>query len=428
MDKLEKFLNKFLAPVAMFMNKSKFFSTLAEAFMQITPITLGAAVLMIVGNFPVPGWKEHLEKIGLYAHFTAVQGATLNALSIFVAFNFAYIYAKKSEYNPLPAGLLSVASFFIVMPQILIINGNPIEAFQTTYTGGTGLLVAILVAYITSLLYVFFNRKNIVVKLPDSVPTNVTESLRPSILSGLIFIIFFLIRLAFAYIPFLRGDIFTFISSLIQAPLQQLTANAGALIIIFTLANLLWFFGIHPNMIYGVVTPLFLANGLANQEAYAQNKALPFLLFSIISLVIGNGFGGQGSTYGLVIAMIRSKSQRYKELFKLCVVPSIFNINEPLVFGMPIMMNPLFFFPMVLSPALMGGTAILAYKLIDLSKFNPFIIMPWTTPSIIKMFLCGGVKLFLVGLVIIVVNYFLWLPFFKIADDREVKEEKGIAA
>lgn len=427
MERLEKFLNKFLAPVAMFMSNNKFFSALAEAFMRITPITLGAAVLMIIGNFPVPGWKEYLESIGLYAHFTAVQGATLNALSIFVAFNFAYTYAKKSNYNPLSAGLLAVASFFIVMPQSVITADGPVEAFKTIYTGGTGLLVAIVVAYISALLYVQLNRKNVVVKLPDSVPTNVTESLSPSILAGVIFIVFFLIRLAFAYIPFLRGDIFTFIGSLIQAPLQQLTANAGALIIIFTLANLLWFFGIHPNMIYGVVTPLLLANSLANQEAYAQNQALPFLLFGIISLVVGNGFGGQGSTYGLVIAMVRAKSQRYQELFKLCVIPSIFNINEPLVFGMPIMMNPLFFFPMVLSPALMGGTAILGAKLIDLKNFNPMVMMPWTTPSIITMFLRGGLKLFLIGLVIIVLNYLLWMPFFKIADDRAVKEEQGSA-
>lgn len=443
MKKLENFLNKYLSPVAIFMNNSMFFGSLSEAFMRITPITLGAAVLMIIGNFPVVSWVDWLKEIGIYDEFVAAQGATLNALSLFIAFNFAYIYVKKTAYNPLSAGLLSVASFMILMPQFyqipvlektvsefpaeaVVTGSNTLQAFSINYTGGTGLIVAIMVAWFVALLYVLFNKKNLVVKLPDSVPPNVAESLSPSILSGIIFAIIFIIRLLFRFAPFFNqyGNIFAFISTLIQTPLQNFMSSPISLIVIFMLANLLWFFGIHPNMIYGVIMPIMAANNLANQNAYVAGETLPFLLMTVLGLALGNAFGGQGSTYGLVIAMTRARSARYKELFKLSVIPSIFNINEPLIFGMPIMMNPVFFFPMVLVPLVMGITAWLLTVILDLSKLNPMIQLPWTTPGIIVTAFQGGVKYAIIGVALIIVSTLVWYPFFKVADNNAFAAEQ----
>ncbi len=110
----------------------------------------------------------------------------------------------------------------------------------------------------------------------------------------------------------------------------------GWIIAIYTLANLLWFFGIHPNMIYGIVMPILMANGILNQNAYKAGHALPYLTMAVLMIALGNAFGGQGTTIGLIISMFRAKSQRYKEMLKLASVPALFNINEPLIFGMPI--------------------------------------------------------------------------------------------
>lgn len=442
MEKLEAFLNKFLGPIANWMNNSKFFSSLSEAFMRTTPITLGAAVLMIIGNFPIPAWNAFIDNAGLRVHFDSVIGATINAISIFVVFNFAYVYAKKEKQNPLSAGLLAVGSFFILMPQKIMVPvlenavtefpGTAVvtattntEAFQTLYTGGTGLLVAILVGYIVARLYVFFNQKNFVVKMPDSVPPNVAESLSPSFLSGAIFIFFFLVRVGFSFTPF--GSIFSFVFSMIQAPLQALTGAPITIILIFTIANMLWFFGIHPNMVYGVVSPMLLANGMANMNAYREGLPLPFLLASVIAYVCGNSFGGQGSTYGLVVSMFTAKSQRYKQLLKLAGPPSIFNVNEPLVFGAPLMLNPIFFIPMALSPALMGGSAWLLVHVLNFNELNPLLQLPWTTPAPILMALQGGWKYLIIFGVAFALNLILWFPFFKIADNRAVAEEQAYA-
>ncbi|EFF61917.1 PTS system, lactose/cellobiose family IIC component [Enterococcus faecium PC4.1] len=204
MEALEKFLNKFIGPIAQKMNGSKFFSALAEAFMRTTPITLGVALLMIIGNFPIPQWIEFLSKTGMTVHFNAALGATINLLSVYVTFNFAFIYSKKDGYDPLPAGLLAVGSFFILMPQVVqtytleqavtefpahavVTASNNVEAFASQYTGGTGLFVAIIVGYFTAVLYGFLIRKNLTIKMPDTVPSNVSESLSPAILSGVCF-------------------------------------------------------------------------------------------------------------------------------------------------------------------------------------------------------------------------------------------------
>lgn len=434
MKYLEQFLNKFIVPVAEFMNGSQFFSTLSEAFMRLTAITLGGAVILLIGNFPIPAWLTFLETSGIAAHIAAAQNATMNALALFVAFNFAYVYTKKSKLEPLSASLIAVAAFLILMPQTYSIvdpaktatEVTGLTAFGTMYTGATGIIVAILIAWLTSYLYVFLNRKNIVVKLPASVPPNVSESLRPSILAGIILIVVVLIRMIFEYVPVLNHyeNIFNFIGALVQVPLQGMVSSPISLIIIAVFTNLLWFFGIHPNMVYGVTVPLLMANAVANQNAFLEGAELPYLMATVISYVVGNAFGGQGQTLGLVIAMSRAKSERYKELFKLSSIPSIFNINEPLIFGMPIMMNPIFFLPMMFVPIITGVGALLLVKLLFFTELNPMIMLPWTTPGIFASLLSGGWKYAVIALVTLLLSVVVWYPFFMIADKKAVEVEK----
>lgn len=443
MDTLEKFLNKFLGPVANWMSQSKFFSALSEAFMRTTPVTLGAAVLMIIGNFPIPAWMAWIESSGMKVHFDSVIGGTINAISLFVVFNFAYIYSRNEKQNPLSAGLLAVGSFLILMPQkievptletaVTTFPGKAVvtgiesqEAFGTFFTGGTGLMVAIFVGWLVGFLFVWLNRKNLTIKMPDTVPTNVAESLSPALISGVIFTLFFVIRVAFSFTPF--NSIFYFIYGIIQLPLQTLTSSPIAIIIIFTAANILWFFGIHPNMVYGVVMPMLLANGTANMNAFKDGQPLPFLLMGVIAQVCGNGFGGQGGTYGLVVAMFTAKSDRYRSLRKLAGPPIIFNVNEPLIFGMPLMLNPIFFIPMAIGPLVMGSSAWLMVKLLNFTELNPLISLPWTTPAPILMALQGGWKYAVIFLVAFALNILLWFPFFKVADKQALIDEQAVKA
>lgn len=430
MKNLQKFLNKFIAPIAKWMSHNLFFSSLAEAFMRITPITLGGALVLLIGNFPIPAWMQFLQKVGWATHFSAAQNATMNVLALFVVFNFAYVYAEKCKYNPLPAGLLAISGFLILMPQdymakMLGTNGKltKLTAFSTNYVGASGIVVAILVGWLIGWFYVFLNKKHLVIKLPSSVPPNVAESLQPSLIAGAVLILMTIIRGLFAYTPF--NDIFDFVTKIIQVPLQGFTASPISLIAIFTLANLLWFFGIHPNMIYGIVMPILMANGILNQNAYKAGHALPYLTMAVLMIALGNAFGGQGTTIGLIISMFRAKSQRYKEMLKLASVPALFNINEPLIFGMPIMLNPTFFIPMVVTPIIIGVVTWVLIPVINIAHiFNPMIMLPWTTPGIIAGFINGGFPLLLIAIVVVVISTLMWYPFFKIADNQAYKEEQ----
>ncbi|MFC0233867.1 PTS sugar transporter subunit IIC [Vagococcus entomophilus] len=447
MKNMEKFIDQFFGPIALYMNKSPFFRALTEAFMKITPVTLGASILMIIGFFPIPAWQNWLVSVGVYNDFVAVQNATINALGLFLAYTFAYSYVKINapKYNPLIAGVLSLSGFMILVPQQFMLfnvkeqltqypaqatieSVSTLNAFSSDYIGASGIIVAMFVGYLVARVYIYLNKKHFVIKLPESVPTNVSESLSPTFIAGVIMIIAFCLRLFFKFAPFFSrfGNIFSFITGVIQIPLQDLVGSPLSLILILSLANFFWYFGIHPQVVYSVITPIVMANSVANITAYTSGQPVPYLMFAVVGVACGTGFGGQGATMGLVISMITAKSKRYKEMFKLTAAPSIFNINEPLIFGMPIIMNPIFFIPMAIGPLLMGGIAWAMTSLIDLTKYNPTISFPWTTPALINMIFRGGIPLLLVGMVCLFVSILIWYPFFKVADKKALQEESGI--
>lgn len=449
MKNMEKFIDKVFGPIAMYMNKSPFFKALTDAFIRMTPLTLGASILMIIGFFPITGWQNWIKSVGIYDDFVAVQNASINALGLFLAFTFAYCYVKinAKEYNSLIAGLLSLASFMIMIPQKYVLYNvsgvgaqlpakgtvqsvADLNAFSTDYIGASGILVAIIIGYLVARLYIFLNRKHLVIQLPESVPANVSESLSPTFIAGIIMIVVFALRLVFKFVPFLShyGNIFAFITGVIQTPLQNIVGSPLSLILILSLANLFWYFGIHPQVVYSVVTPIVIANSTANFVAYTSGKPLPYLLFAIVGIACSTGFGGQGATLGLVISMIRAKSQRYKEMFKLASIPAIFNINEPLIFGMPIILNPIFFIPMAIGPLVMGLAAWGMTKLLDFSNYNPTVAFPWTTPALVTMFFRGGLSLLVIGLVCVLISVIIWYPFFMVADKKAVEEETLLAA
>lgn len=449
MGNMEKFIDTVFGPIAMYMNKSPFFKSLTDAFIRMTPLTLGASILMVIGFFPITAWQKWIQSVGIYDDFVAVQNASINALGLFLAFTFAYCFVKinAAKYNPLVAGLLSLASFMIMIPQKYVLYNvtgvgtklpvkatvqsvADLNAFSSDYIGASGILVAIIIGYLVARLYIFLNDKHFVIHLPESVPSNVSESLSPTFIAGAIMILIFSLRLIFKFAPFLSdyGNIFAFITGVIQTPLQNIVGSPLSLILILSLANLFWYFGIHPQVVYSVVTPIVIANATANIVAYTSGKPIPYLMFAIVGVACGTGFGGQGATLGLVISMVRAKSERYKEMFKLTSIPSLFNINEPLIFGMPIILNPIFFIPMAIGPAVMGFSAWGMAKLVDLSNYNPTISFPWTTPALITMFFRGGFKLLLISIVCLVISVMIWYPFFKVADKQAVEEEAELAA
>ena len=308
------------------------------------------------------------------------------------------------------------------MPLVVNVEGRSTTyLINTAYLGSKGIFVAILLGMIVSNIYVFLMKK-MSIKLPDSVPTMVTDSLSPTFVAIIIFTSAFLIKWALSLTAF--NNLFDLINQLLATPIMNVGSSPWAIIIAYTFSNLLWFFGVHPSAVMNVFSPAISFCLLGNLEAYMAGTPvaeLPNLAF--VTIYAAMSLGGSGNLIGLAISMLTAKSERYKSLAKISTVPCLFNISEPMMFGVPVVLNPIFFIPMVLSTPICSLVAWGLCKLGFANSLNPAVMAPWVMPKFISGFMSGGVKLLAVVLICIVISVVLYYPFFKVADNEALKEE-----
>lgn len=420
MEKLEKFLKKFIGPVAQMMSNNDVIQSVAEGFMRTGPITFGVCIFVILGNLPITGYADWLAKVGLKVHFDAIQNASLNILALYISFTVAYSFAKRKGDNALSCGILSLLSFLILIPQTVAGKEGDITAFATSYLSGTGILVALIMAVIVGCLFHYFSGKGLTFKMPDGVPPMVSESFEPIFISMIIVGFAFAIRVGFGFTPF--GNFLNFFDQTIGSFIIKIGLSLPTIFFIYFAANLLWFFGIHPNTIYSAFVPLQMTLIMTNMADVQAGRPLTYLTITLVSMFAS--FGGNGNTIGLCLSMFTAKSERYKTMLKLAFVPNLFNINEPLIFGMPVMLNPIFFIPMVFCNVVMGLLGLVATHIFTFT-YNPAMsLLPWTTPFFVKAFLAGGVSLLIMVLILLAVNTLMYYPFFKIADRKAFEEEQ----
>ena len=420
MDKLEKFLQKFIGPVADKMSNSDTIQSVAEGFMRTGPITFGVCIFVILGNLPFSGYTEWLTSIGLKQHFDAISNASLNILALYISFTVAYAFATRKGDNGLSCGLLSTLSFLIMIPQTVKGAEGDITAFNITYLSGTGILVALIFAIIVGYMFHGLSKKGLTFKMPDGVPPMVSESFEPIFVSMIIVGFAFLVRVGFGYTPY--GNFLNFFDQTIGAFIIKIGLSLPTIFLLYFAANLLWFFGIHPNTVYSAFVPLQMTLIMTNIADAQAGRPLTYLTLTLVSFFAS--FGGNGNTIGLCISMFTAKSERYKKMLKLAFIPNLFNINEPLIFGMPVMLNPVFFIPMVFCNVVMGLIGLFATQIFTFT-YNPAMsLLPWTTPFFVKAFLAGGISLLIMIFILLAVNTLMYYPFFKIADKKALEEER----
>lgn len=418
--KFEDLLSRFVMPMAEKVNNNKMLSAISEGFVRTTPIILGVAVFAIIGNLPIPGWSEWLIANGLKVHFDAALGASTNVIALYVVFSVAYAYAKKHELNAITSGFIALGSFLLLTPQMITIGEESVAGIALNYIGADGLVVGLITSLLVSSLYVWFTKKGMIFKMPDSVPPMVSESLGPVFVSISIFAIIFAVRIGFGFTPY--NTAYNFIQTIVTTPLLSIGLSAPAIIFFYALGNVFWFFGIHPNVVYGPINPLLTTMVLANIGAFQTGQELPYLTAAIVTGCVF--IGGSANTLGLLACMFKSKSKRYRSIFKISIIPNIFNINEPVIFGTPTMLNPIFFVPMIFSCILMGIAGWALASVLPMSGYNPLMaLLPWTTPCFILFFLTGGISGLIILGVCLIINVIVYYPFFKIADKQACQEE-----
>lgn len=409
--------------IATRISASPVLDSITNGFMGTMVISIGLALVSIVVNLPIPPWQEFLLGSGISALVNDALSVTLSMLGIYVVGAIGYHCARNKDGQPLTGAVLSTAAFFLLIPLVKTeTDAGVVTSIDVTYMGSKGIVMALILGILIPYLYCFLLKKNIKITLPDSVPLNVATSFEPTIVAVIIVTLLIALRGLFSMLP--GGNIFDFIQTVVTAPLMGIAASPLAAILFYTFGNFVWFLGIHPSALNSVWMPVFMAANTANIEAFVSGQPIPFLLYSIIG-----GYcvyvGGQGNTLALAVLMPFAKSERYRSLAKLALVPSIFNINEPIIFGVPVILNPYYLVPMVLSSLIPGlvcyGVCLLGF----VPAFNPaYQPGSWTMPVFLNAVLQGGVSLLALTLLAFALQIVLYYPFFRMADKAAYQEER----
>lgn len=447
MDKLEKVM----MPLASAIGRNKFLIAIRDGFLVSTPLLIAGSIFLLLANFPITAWVEFVEgfmigNLSLASLLSKCSDATFSLMAIFATLGIGYSMAREEGTTPIFGAAVALMSWFILMPfsftaniKTLMADGAAVEipegatsavsGLQFGWLGSKGLFVGIIVAIASVLLYAWVERKGWVIKMPAGVPPTVVASFSALIPATIVMTTFFLINLIFVACG---TTAFDFIFKFLQTPLLGLGDTLGAMIVAYIFLHLFWFFGINGGSVVGAVfNPILQTLALENLDLYREVGAAGYTVANgahIISQQFQDlfaTFGGCGSTLSLLIAMLFfCKSKRVLELGKLSLVAGIFNINEPIVFGLPIVLNPVIAIPFILVPMM---NIILTYFAMNMGLFPPCngINIPWTMPVIISGFLATNWVGALFQAFLLVLGVFVYLPFIKILDRQYLEEERS---
>lgn len=425
--KTSKFFDKF-ADVSARIGNEVHLRSLRDAFAVIMPLFILAGLAVLTNNvfFPLIVSGDALIKLQYFGN-TIVRG-TLSIASLILAPSIGYRLAKNKGYsNPIMPAILSLSALVMTNPETISLMVANSESMQEV-TGGislanvgtTGMFAGIIVGLLVTELFITLSGiKRLKINLGENIPPAVTasfNSLIPSMLTlgivGLVATLLFV---------FFNTDLITLIATMIQEPLRRLNTSLPGILLIYSLGNFLFTLGVHQTVINGtLLDPLMLVNMNENMAAYAAGKEIPYIL------VDTNHFGmigGTGSTLCLLIAiLVFSKMKSSKNVASLSTVPGLFNINEPVIFGYPIVFNIPMMIPFVLQPVI---GLVIQYIVTSLGLMKQVVVMvPWTTPPLVNSYLAtgGDWRAPLWQLLVIVIGVLLYLPFMKISERVQQKQ------
>lgn len=425
-DKLGNFANK--------INSYKYIIVIKNAFTALIPLIITGAFATLISNM-VFGTDSGLASINAFSFLAelkpitdAISYATLNVLTISAVFLIGLEMSKINQLGGFFPGLLAVISYITVIPTSLDmdINGEMLPVagvIAKQFTNTQGLFLGMFIAIVSIELYTWLLRQDkLIISMPDSVPSNVSRSF--SALIPTILTVSIIAAGGFAVLAITGMSLYDIIYTIVQKPLSSLVSGLPGVLLLMLVAQVFWVIGIHGNqMIKPIREPILLAAIAANTEAFNAGKEIPNIInmpFWDIYMTVG----GSGMTLGLLIAVfIVSKREDYKSIAKLSLAPSLFNINEPLIFGMPIMLNPILAIPFIIVPLVNG---VIGYVATAIGFAGPAVVMiPWTTPPIISAYLAtaGSIGAVVTQIVCVAVSVLIYLPFVKVSNKQQTVKE-----
>ena len=408
-------------------------AALRDGFIMTTPFTVCGSVFLLLANLPIPGYPEFMASLfgpDWTAPLNAVAGGTFSVLALIVVLAVTYKYVESEGCDAIMASILSLSTFLILLPPSLVTKGGETvgDIIPKAWAGSNGVITAILVSFTASWIFCYCEKNHIGIKMPDSVPSGVAKAFT-ALVPGMIF--FTSASVLYGLCHYIGATTLPeLIFKVIQTPLQGLSDSLAGGSIIVGLQSILFWAGIHgPNVVGGVVSPLLIANSLDNQHlidagmSLVNNPQAKIFTCQINDVFVKSG--GCGLTLGLLLAGIfTARSQQLKSLMKMAFVPGLFNINEPIIFGLPIVFNPYLLVPFVIVPLI---AMFVTYFAITTGFMAPFsaVQVPWTTPPIIAGFLRDGWQGAVVQIVNLAIATAIYFPFLKAQDNAFLREEMG---
>ncbi|KRN09107.1 pts family oligomeric beta-glucoside porter component iic [Liquorilactobacillus mali KCTC 3596 = DSM 20444] len=379
---------------------------------------------IILGSFAVLG-AVYAAKYNLTAIANllgVVNTLTIGSMALYLAFLMAKFLANSmlNDDDGTAAGIISLMSFLIMTPLGKIVSkSGSVEAIPTTWLSSQGVFSAIIIGLLVGRGYVYIKRHGWTIKMPEGVPPMVSQafaSLIPSIVIGVIAAI-----ISFIFTLTSWNSFHQMIFNLIQTPLSNIGGSVWAMIAVTLLMQILWFFGIHgTNVILPLVTPIWLSLDMQNLAAFKAGKEVP----NMFGLAFFNVVTWGGTALGLVLLMLFvSKSKRYKEMGRLAIIPSLFGITEPVIFGTPLVLNFDFLVPFVTNNTIAIIIAMISTKLGIVAPFSGAQAV-FGLPLGLHALVGGHISIVFLQLFIqLVLSPLLWFPWFKRADRKAFIEE-----
>lgn len=422
MNRVMDALGAKIAPIAQKIGGNLYLTVLRDAFMLSFPLTMFGSFIVVFNNLPF--WPDSL-KAQFSTLFGNGQNATMSIMTVFVTLGIGYYFSKAKEVEAIFGAVVSLASFLILTPFFMTVMDGKKEIqasglLSLDRLGAKGMFLGMIAAFLAAKLYVYLTQKGFVITMPDGIPPAVSKSFSA------------LIPVLGTLLPFLLGNaimvgifntnLHDVIYNIIQKPLTGLGTSLPGTIIAIFFVQFLWFFGLHGQVIVNsVFEPFWQTNGLDNAELLKKGNDVLQAQGHIVTKSFMDTFtvslGGSGSTLIVLILILAiMKKKQYKEVARLAIAPGIFNVNEPVIFGLPMVMNAMLFIPWLLAPLV---SVIIAYAgfASGLVPLTTGAQVPWTMPALISGFLAtNSIMGSLLQLVQMIAVGLIYLPFLLMID------------
>lgn len=417
MDKFTSAIEKLLTPMSTWVSNNKSLQAISKGFMSILPVTIISSLFYLAANFPITAWTEWLTSSGIQQYILIPYNVTMGLFSLYAVFAISYHYANAEKCDALSSGILALINFFCLTPYVTDIEGVLFAqggyAYSFDWLGCKGLFVSMIVAVITAKGFCLFEKKGWTIHMPEGVPPYVEKSFASLIPGTIMAFICMIIAALFAKTSF--GSIHQLIYTYLQTPLTIIGGSLPGYLFSQVLIQLLWWFGIHGfNVVAGIIMPIFLSIDAARMAGETTNP----IGMSLMTVV------GQSTISVVLILLFFCKSKQLKEVGKVAAPAAIFNIGEPIVFGVPNVLNPYMLIPSVFLVPIV--TNLFFYL-----GFASGIVTPLSgaqvsmqVPVILYGLIQGNWMVALWQALAIPLGILLYLPFYKAYDNKLLKEEK----